>query len=100
MRREISWLKPSHTSRLYRGAHGNRRAAPREKPLDRRPLPPLSNERTASPLDERGTPAHLCRGVSAMRPFPSAGLLVWQNQKRLTRNFRGRVAHTLARGSF
>src|SRR5579864_4382370 len=64
MRREISWLKPSHTARLYRGAHGNRRAAPREKPLDRRPLPPLSNERTASPLDERGTPAHVCRGVS------------------------------------
>ena len=35
-----------------------------EKLLDRRPLPPHSNERAASPLDERGTPAHFCRGVS------------------------------------
>src|SRR5579885_3383404 len=65
---ETSWLWPCDGSKHKAVPSGRRKQVHLgvyEKPLDRRPLPPLSNEGTASPLDERGTPAHLCRGVSA-----------------------------------
>src|SRR5579885_1385194 len=56
---ETSWLWPCDGSKHKAVPSGRRKQVHLgvyEKPLDRRPLPPLSNEGTASPLDERGTP--------------------------------------------